>query len=115
MESSSDDSDPPAPDTTAPTSSSFVQNRGLDTTGQTVSVTFSEAVTAATAELRDMLGVANVAWSRSVGFVANVIGGLLANTFLGKKAETRVVLLDSDKIAEIKQAHIATPNAVYFL
>lgn len=47
--SSSDDS--AGPDTTAPSASAYVQNRTLDPTGQTVSVTFNEAVTAATAEV----------------------------------------------------------------
>lgn len=49
--SSSDDSPAPTPDTTAPTASAFVQDRGNDPTGQTVAVTFSEAVTSATAEV----------------------------------------------------------------
>lgn len=42
---------PAAPDTTAPAASSYVQDRTNDTTGQTVVVTFSEAVTQATAEV----------------------------------------------------------------
>ncbi len=48
---SSDDDSPMAPDRTAPSFASFVQNRTLDATGQTVSITFSEAVTALTAEV----------------------------------------------------------------
>lgn len=47
--SSSDSST--APDTTAPTVASVVQDRGVDATGQTIAVTFSEAVTSATAEV----------------------------------------------------------------
>ncbi|MEM8710411.1 MAG: Ig-like domain-containing protein, partial [Planctomycetota bacterium] len=49
--SSDDDDSTPTPDTTAPAASSFVQNRTLDATGQTLSVTFSEEVTAVTAEV----------------------------------------------------------------
>lgn len=40
-----------APDRTAPSFLSFVQDRTLDASGQTLSITFSEAVTAATAEV----------------------------------------------------------------
>lgn len=47
----SDDDDFTGPDVTAPSVLSFVQNRTLDTTGQTLSLTFSEAVTALTAEV----------------------------------------------------------------
>ena len=47
---SSSDS-PIAFDTTAPTVDSVVQDRGADSTGRTIAVTFSEAVTAATAEV----------------------------------------------------------------
>lgn len=48
--SSSDDSSD-APDTSAPAISSFVQDRTTDPTGSTLNLTFSEAVTAATAEV----------------------------------------------------------------
>lgn len=47
----SSDSSEPTPDITSPTASALIQNRTLDPTGETVSVTFSEAVTAATAEV----------------------------------------------------------------
>ena len=47
---SSSDS-PIAFDATAPTVDSVVQDRGADSTGRTIAVTFSEAVTAATAEV----------------------------------------------------------------
>lgn len=50
--SSSDDSPTDTtPDTTAPTASGLQQDRVTDSTGQTVAVTFSEAVTSATAEV----------------------------------------------------------------
>ena len=49
--SSSGDDAVAGPDVTAPTASSFAQDRTTDPSGQTIAVTFSEAVTAATAEV----------------------------------------------------------------
>jgi len=48
--SSSSPTDPGPSDTTPPVASSFVQDRDLDPTGRTVTVTFSEAVAAVGAE-----------------------------------------------------------------